>query len=453
MLADVLIVLMIGAVLKLWLDRARSAYRISRVEYVVGALICALIIVPATVTVGTHWARASKLRYLEFWNGFERRALRERTGCVRDGACVHDYDCDPYQYTYTVTVPDGDGKGSHTEVRTETRYHSCPYATEEWTYVVDTTLGDYVIARHWLDDDPTPFRGRGIPSSLPRGVPNAWVAAKARIDAGTPGGATLVKPYDNYILASQRTILRRYGGLVDTYLRDRLLPAPARDTYAGYHADKVYFVGPASYAERWQEYALRLNGALGAERQGDLHLVIVNDDRVRDPDEYLNALMAYWQGPRLGHHDVSKNAVVVVLGTDGRTVKWARAATGMPRGNEAMAIDVRDRLPGTPLDPDAVLGQPRATYDAEGKLSVTHTHGALESVLWGSHGFVRVSMSCRHKGDNCVGYRYLGGDIQPSPGQRRVMLLVVILLSIVVWGGLIAYGPSLYRDRIGGEWM
>lgn len=45
----------------------------------------------------------------------------------------------------------------------------------------------------------------------PDAAPAQWAAAKARIDAGTPGPATSVHTYDNWILASQQTVLTRYS--------------------------------------------------------------------------------------------------------------------------------------------------------------------------------------------------------------------------------------------------
>lgn len=453
----ILVVLGVGYGIKYFLDYRESEYRITPVEYIAGALICGLLVVPLTLHFGTKWAKASKLTYYEFWGGFEREAQWDKTACSKDGGCQNSYNCDPYTHTHTRSVPNADGKGSHLETYTETHYHHCPYVDQEWTFRVDTTLGDYTVAAGWFPDNPEAHRwtGKGWErhglSGFHSGIPQVWAEAKARIDSGYPGGAQAVKTYDNYILASQRSILKRYGKLADGYLKQGLLPKPVSDTVNEYQANKVYFVGtaPENRAE-WQEAALRFTGALGTEKQGDLHLVIVNDARVQDEDDYINGLMAYWQGKQLGKHAVSKNAVVVVLGThDGKYVAWARAATGMPRGNEAFTLEVKNKLSTgkVALDPIVILGKPKVTHMevfGKKKAVVTHTSSVLEQVVWGDKGFTRLSMTCNDPDEKCVGFKYLKNEIQPSSGQKFVMLLVALLLSLLIWSVFVALGPVSY---------
>lgn len=455
----VLVVLGAGLIIKMVLDYKNSDYYISPLEFLVGALVCGLVVVPTTLHFGTKWAKASKLTYYEFWGGFEREAIWDKHGCGKDSGGCSSYDCDPYTHTHTRSVPNADGKGSHLETYTETHYHACPYVTEEWTFKVDTTLGTYTVAAGWFPDNPESHRWTGYGwerhnlSGHPSGIPQAWQEAKNRLDSGYPGGAQVVKTYDNYILASQRTILHRYGKLADDYLKQGLLPKPADRVINEYQTRKVYFVGtkPTDDAA-WQESALRFTGALGTEKQGDLHLVIVNDPRVQDADDYFNALMAYWQGKQLGKHAISKNAVVVALGTrDGKYVAWARAATGMPRGNEAFAQEVKNKFSTGKvlLDPVVILGKPQVNnmeVFGKKKAVVTHTSGVLEQVVWEDKGFTRISMSCNDPDEKCVGYKYLSGEIQPSSGQKNVMLLVALLLSLLVWGALVALGPSTYKS-------
>ena len=75
------------------------------------------------------------------------------------------------------------------------------------------------------------------------------------------------------------------------------------------------------------EPALARDAALGSTLQGDLHLVIVDAKKISDPDNYSNALVAYWLSPKFGKDALSKNGIVVVLGTsDGKTVDYTYAA-------------------------------------------------------------------------------------------------------------------------------
>src|SRR5262249_8718371 len=161
-------------------------------------------------------------------------------------------------------------------------------------------------------------------------IPDFWTQADNRIRAGNPGPVTARRDYENYILASQSSILHKYSGAIDQYKKDGVLPKINSSVYGFYYEDRVYFVG-VQPAGNWQWYINKFNAALGLALQGDLHLVIVNSNKVGNPDEYTQALVAYWQSKDFDRDDLSKNGIVVVVGTkDGTTVDWARAATGMP---------------------------------------------------------------------------------------------------------------------------
>jgi hypothetical protein len=456
------LVLAIGGVVKVVTDRLDiTEGRITKAEFTVGALLCALVIVPGVTFTGVAMAKSSALSYNEYWSGFEVAADVQTIPCSQDGPCKHEYDCDGYLVTTMVTVSDGKG-GTTTTPETHTEYHDCPYVTEEYVYTVTDSLGDsHVLGDHWWPTSPDTHRwtGRGYndpawgfgapgtPGDVPTGEPALWRAAKDRINDGHPGGVTKVAQYDNFIMASQTTILRQYSGAIDKYRADGLLPTPVKGVHDHYLADKTYFVGGVpGDAAAWQESLARFNGALGSEKQGDLHLILVTGQAITDPDEYASAIQGHWQSPELGDNALSKNGVVVILGsTDGgKTVAWARAFTGMPKGNEAFTVSVREHLVGATLTPQALLGDPRATF-ANGEVAVEHTHGALEDVLYDTDtGFVREQMK---------GFAYLSGEIQPGTGAKIAILTVASIASLFVWGGLlilgeIAHHPLRRRDPL-----
>lgn len=451
-----LIVLGIGLATKLVLDKKQSEYRITNPEYAIAAAVMLALVIPLTAWIGYKLAFANAVTYEEYWNGYEVEVVWQKIKCERDGAAAHSYNCDPYtvRVPYDCSYYTGSGNNrrrvSKTCYRNETRYHRCPYVTEEWTFKIRTTLGDYTIAANNFPDNPEKYRyvspkgyTRAAPADVPRGIPEFWKQAKERLDANQPGPVTARREYKNYILASQRTILKKYSQDIERYKQQGLMPKVNPRVKGFYYADRVYFVGVQQPEAEWQKYGNYFNGALGFDLQGDLHLVIVDANKISDPDNYAGALSAYWQSPEFDKDALSKNGILVVLGTkDNQTVAWARASTGMPRGNEGLLIEIRDKLPGTKLDPISVLGLPRGELvndKGQTKVRVVHaqaTDGALEQVIWGPHTFKRIRMT---------EYEYLAHEIEPTDGQKGWIYFFILLFGCVAWGICVAVGPQTYH--------
>ena len=440
--------LAVGFALKFMLDRSGSRYQIDNTELAIGSALVALLICPLTAWVGTKLAISSQVTYNENWGGYELKANWVRTTCERDGSCVHHYDCDPYTVEVECGGYEGSGKDRHyvSKKCPETRYHDCPYTTEEWTFTIDTTIDPVTVASHNLPTNPDLHRWRSyksVPSSIESGIPQFWSECKARLDRNEPGPVTMRKEYENYVLASQTTILKRYSDSIERYKTAGLLPPINRNVHDFYFANRVYFVGARPPGD-WQTAINRFDAALGSQLQGDLHLVLVDANKVTDPDNYSLALFAYWQSKEFDKDALSKNGIVVVLGSeDGQTVKWARAGTGMPEGNEALLTDIQNQLPGTRLDPQVILGNPTAAL-VNGGVQVTHTDGVLEKVLWGANAFKRVHMGKPGQPGN-VGYSYLLQEIEPTGLQCFLIVLCQVLMSGIVWGVCIAYGAPRMR--------
>lgn len=451
------IAILVGLATKWYLDRSNSKYEITWTEFVIAAIAILLVIAPLVSWLGTRAAISNQVTFNENWGGYEYGTKWVKQKTYRDGPHRWGYSCDPYQ-VYVVDQPaytDSDGN-YHPEVgHYETRYHDCPYADEEWTFTVQTTLGEYTIADRNLPTDPNSHRWRAwerIPDNIASGVPVFWEQAKQRVDSGDPGSVTARRQYENYILASQSTILQRYSDSIDTYKQQQLLPKLSNSVHSHYLADHVYQVSTVAPGD-WQAYCRRFNAALGVELEGDLHVVIVDAKQVSDPDNYIGALMAYWQSTtEFGHDALSQNGIVIVLGTtDGATISWARAKTGMPMGNEMMLLELQNALPGKALNPELLFGTPKATsagVAAGGKPNVTvqHTSGVIEQIIWGQHKFQRISMNGKDGAGS--GYEYLKKELQPTLGQTIAILFGVVLASCAAWGTCVYVGIPTGRHLI-----
>lgn len=455
---------------------------------VVAALIALL---PALGVFGitTSIAKDSDQTYNEYWNGFEVSASTNVQQCERDGWCVNEYNCDPYQVTRVESYTDSEGK-SKTRTVTETKYHSCPYSTEETTYVVDTTLGAFTIARSLMTGEE--FRwGMGIPGGRVTTPPQLWSDAKARVDSGKPGPVTKVNEYKNYILASDSSILKRYSSAIEDYKAKNLLPAPSAGVYDVYQASKAYFVGslPEIDAPAYTKDVANLTAALGTELQGDLHVVFVNANEVGDPTDYGNSLISYWQSEELGRNAIGKNAIVVIIAVDSyqtpapvatatptpqptdvaattatgttegtvtpvNTIKdgtpvvaWAKAYTGMPLGNEMLIQQIESQMKGKVVD-SYLLGHP----DYVGG-SIKHSDGALEAILFGNNAFERISMDDLDADDKGSGFHYLSDEWQPDAGVMTIIFVISSIVCAAVFALLAfmvyTYGRAVTIDPLG----
>lgn len=185
------------------------AYQHGLLRNLTAALLSGLLVAsiagPLTWAVSTHIMKADEETYQEFWGGFEVAANSSTQRCERDGRCVNEYRCDPYEYTWTTTSTDSKGNVK-IETHRETRYHDCPYSAEETSYSVKTTVGNSHVGTYMTGEE---YRwGTGIPGGRVTEPPALWTAAKNRIDSGNPGPAFKQNAYRNLIHASESTILR-----------------------------------------------------------------------------------------------------------------------------------------------------------------------------------------------------------------------------------------------------
>jgi multisubunit Na+/H+ antiporter MnhG subunit len=396
--------------------------KVSKREFILGLIISTLFLL-LFAPLTEHIIINNRESYKEYFNGYETATNTKVVMCERDGDCDYTYSCDPYIVVHHYE----DSKGhEHTYYTTE--YHHCPYLTEEYHYIVATTLGDYPIGGAYAGKVKKAWRsGENISGSIPTGPPSLWSQAKNRIDSGKPGGVTKLHNYKNFFLASDQTILHAYSDDISQYLKKGLLPPVTKNysdpIYNEYMADKFSTVKFSANTKAWNESLNRLNGYLGKELQGDIHMVAVDKSVVPNPDDYSQALFAYWKSPLYFHkYALSKNAVVVVVGVDDSSNKiaWARASGGLPTGNEALFLDIQNNLTGVDFDPDVVIGIPHK-----------NNSGILTNTVYGIHKFKRPCMECIQNKNK--GYGYLIGDIAISGWQRFWIVFFGIVISSVMW--------------------
>src|SRR5512146_1164371 len=157
--------LIVGAIAA-WLARTtdlrnvyRESLRITKPEFVVGAIVVTGLGVLVTLWIGPSLARNSAINgYHEFYNGSVTEPVVLTDTCSRDGSCEHHYTCDHEEIYHPAVY------GSKGEVisaaYTEDVYHQCPYATRELSYVLDTNIGKTItIATGYFEAHPQEWRG------------------------------------------------------------------------------------------------------------------------------------------------------------------------------------------------------------------------------------------------------------------------------------------------------
>jgi hypothetical protein len=447
-----------GVIAKLVTDRNGSYAEISKQELLVGSLAIMLVVAPLSGWASYKLALVSRATYSQYVNGYEVSADVTETTCSRDGFCRWDYDCDPY--IVTVSYECGDGKTSRTCYRDETRYHECPYVTHEYHYRVNTTVGTFTFADHRFPLDPDSHRWRfgvAVPGYIATeagvGPTPMWLAAKARVADGKPGPVTAVQHYDNYVLASERTVFKQWSGEAQRLDSAKMLPPITRDVVGFYDASKVSSIKWAG--GNWNTRLAYLNSVAGPLLQTDVRLVIVRVPPDLAADTYTFALQAYWQdSKRFGMYALPKNALVYVLGTeDGKTVAWARAITGMPMGNEALIAVTRTAFNGKPLDIDTIIGNAR-NERVLGKLQVLHGAGVIERLTFGLDDpqtkFARLSMKAEQSTDIGTGFLYLKGEIRPSTAGWFGIAVATLFACALVWIACLFIGQRSYARPYSG---
>lgn len=143
--------------------------------------------------------------------------------------------------------------------------------------------------------------------------------------------AAVEHSYTNYLKADEDTLIR-HGA--DETLVARIPKFP--EVYDLYRVSKVVEDGTRA-PKFWQIELENINDEFGATRQIDVTFLLTSHDNA---DRYSDAVEKAWlYGP--------KNGLIVVIGTDGTTITWARVVT-LSRVEE-LKVDIREDLQGLAL--------------------------------------------------------------------------------------------------------
>lgn len=463
-----------------------ESMRITPLEYGIVSVAISLVTFLVVSVWGPDMARAHAAEgYKQFLNGSVVNVWTDPIECTRDGPCIHEYSCDPYNHVHHLTreVPSGTDANGNTTYRTEhyTEDHEhqrdCPYATYEYSHHVSFRTIDVetiTIDSHVFAKDPEVWRPRdrkGIPRDVQRGPSERWQISYDRWHSGDAEPVTVVGTYVNYILPSEGTALKQYSGSVDRYLKTGLLLEHTQNLTgevlygAVPQARKAQFVGglPAD-SDAWNDRLMRFNSVLGPTRQGDLHMVAMPAGAVSNPRDYLNALVAHWQSG-LGKWGLPKNGIVLVVGVgnDGQ-IEWSQARTGMPQGNGSMLTALTLNLKGERFDPDILLGKVSAVplfddkgslvLDKDGDTQFTYagSDGIIGEIIFREYPFKRACMKkCDDPGDTGNSYEWMLGLI-PIPTSAKVLwFFIVFVISLIGYGAALYWDPVVYfRDQLSG---
>lgn len=415
------ICLTVGLVLHFLLKYFHSTYDVTWAEFSITSAITSLVVIPLITILTWKGAVNSKITYNEYWNGWETQAELRHIQCHRDGSCIWCYDCDPYIVSYPCNCTKN---GCSVCFRTE--YHHCPYVTEEWNFYIQTTLGPFTVDEGRFPNHYQPWReSEPVPTSIANragvGYPNLWMEAKLRLDSLHPGPVTQRHHYENFLYASDFSILKNNSQNVFHYSALSLLPPLDSNIYNLYLLKKVYFVGMATHDEMlWIQKMNYMASALGS-LQGDVRLVVVKDSLISNPDNYVLALKAYWQSnQKFGRNAIAKNAMILIVGTNGTIVTWARAFSTMPSGNELFITEARTHFTGMPLIADSIIGN---VY-SDSLRHFHYEHGMAEMLMKEPYRYTRVPMA---------NFKYLKSEIEPSAGTVIFLYILSAVLSAGSW--------------------
>lgn len=198
--------------------------------------------------------------------------------------------------------------------------------------------------------------------------------------------------YDNYVKASPDTLFR-HQGLTEKFAGQ--LPEYPQNVYDYYRLDRLVQVGTnVPDVQLWNSDLSKLNDELGAPRQANIIVVLVNNK----PDDYYDALEESWIGGK-------KNDVIMVASIDtDRKPQWVRVMAWTL--NPIFQVKLRDSVMALPT---------------------------LER--WNVTDALRTNIVAYHHRKPMADFEYLKSAIVPTTTEWVVTLLI---------GFLVAFGLTWY---------
>lgn len=315
---------------------------------------------------------STQSEYKDFANGFEIAAHEHTIECEINGECQQTYKCDKG----TKQVMSGNVNGVP-QYSTRTTWEECPHTTHETTYTVKTTAGDIVYAENLRSGED--FRDESVSPGPEQDPPEAWLAAKERLENGDSRPVTVLR--DTQREPHKLQVSDELQASIDSLEKDWFLPYFPDETSFDGKVDKAHFVHYEPEHDFNEDLAY-LNSALAVDNKHiDVHVVFVHANLDIEPELYTESLVTYWQQDRPGSTSLHPRNLVLVMGVDSDdTVAWVQTHTGHISEGQSISTELEERLTGTTLD-ESFVGRP--AYDVETE-AITHSDGILETVLWNS---------------------------------------------------------------------
>ena len=289
---------------------------------VVAFLICCAS--AASLLFANMQYKAEAFSDIEVWNG--RVVGKDR----KHGEYTENYDCNcrtkTRRVSYTDTVRSGKTTQTVTKYRNET-YTECDTCHRQWytvKWTCATTFGEIKIANK---------------ESLSTSVYNTPdPTAYERIVIGDPASTT--REYTNYLQGAEHSILAQRARTIPAEYK---IPPYPTNIYNIYKLDRFFTDVQMTDTDKaaWTKMVSDLNRDVGGRKQANIIVYVTSHNL-----DFADAVEARWDG-------LNKNDIVLVIGVNGESVKWAKVMSWTKR--EDFKINVRDRVMALPkLDMAAV---------------------------------------------------------------------------------------------------
>lgn len=279
--------------------------------------------------------------------------------------CTNGYTC----HSRMICETTGSGKDQTTTCHEE--HDTCYVYDWEQNWYVDSTLGDFQIAR--VDD-----QGAKEPPRY------------SIVRIGDPVSTT--HGYMNWVKASADTLYAEADHDVEHYAA--LLPTYHQRIYDYYKLNRVYTPNvKLANISQWNDALSRMQGPLGSTKQININLVIV-EGVARD---YAPAVRRHWEG-------FKKNESVIVVGLRGGLIDWAESMSWSK--NSIYDVDLRN-----------MIEDRRGTAFAS--IDPTEFVGSISEIV--RRDYVRRPMK---------EFEYLKGEIPPPAWMIWVASIMALLYGV-----------------------
>lgn len=220
---------------------------------------------------------------------------------ISKGSCEHSYSCHCYESC------SGSGKDRSCSTHCDTCYdHSY-----DLSYIVESTIGNYHIAR--LDS---------------QGLKEPPRYSEVRVD----DSVSTTHAYSNYIKGSDRSLFKDHVDFTKEEVKS--FPSYPGKIYDYYKIDRIIDQAGLYTAEELKALNAKLSRTLNdlaKEKQVNLVVVLINNT-----EEYALKLLSYWQGGK-------KNDVIIVVGIDSsKKINFVRVQSWTT--NSLFDVKLRDSI-------------------------------------------------------------------------------------------------------------